>query len=133
MKTNNDYTRWTKEQFYNLPDRESFNYPVECDSFIIIPMRSRHNSGFRNMGVVAINKGKPICKCAGGSDVIMLGGINGGNKCDLIGNLPKVLEDPNWHIDCLPISGFLRFWCDYNLILGADVSTFDIFYKEKTR
>lgn len=133
MKTNNDYIYWTKEQFSNLPERESFSSSVECDAIIIIPMRSRHSSGFRNMSIVAVNNGKPICKCAGGSDVLMLGGIDGGNKYDLIGNLPRVLEDPNWHIDCLPVSGYLRLWCDYNLQLGADVSTFDVYYKEKKR
>lgn len=120
---------WTRKEFEALPLRE-WNEEIICNSFVILPTRRMHDSGFRCMDFVAIRGNKPICRCSGYSDVIHLGGIGGYNS---LYNKPyaKNPEFVGWSIDCLKVSGLLRVFCDYPLTLGAALSSFEVFYKNK--
>lgn len=128
-----DYVKWTRKQFEALPKRKRYDEYIECDEIIILPQRTRHDSGFRNMEFVAIRKGKPICRCSGCSDVICLGGIGGSNRVvdPQSGKRQSLVKQVAWCMDCLPTSGLLRFWCDKIMVLGADLSSFGIFYKDE--
>lgn len=108
-----DYRKWTRKEFEALPLRE-WEDVIECDSIVILPQKTMHDSGYRNMDFVAIQGDTPVCRCSGCSDVLMLSGI-----CHK--NLSR------WSIDCLPVSGLLQVFCCKKLILGAPTSTFEVF------
>jgi hypothetical protein len=85
------------------------------------------------MQFVTIQKEKPTYIISGCSDVIHLGGICGLYTTDLEtykkrrqeGKIPIV----DWSIDCLPTSGLLRLFCSKRIIVGASLSSFEIFCK----
>ena len=76
-----DFTKWTRKEFESLPAPNIFtNEEVgEVDSLVILPCKHYHDSGFRCMEFVTIQKGKPTYRLSGRSDVLHLSGIGGYN------------------------------------------------------
>jgi hypothetical protein len=134
------YKEWTRKEFEALPMPTSYgNQEVgEVDSLIILPEKHYHDSGYRCMSFVTIQKGKPTYKISGCSDVIHFGGIGGLNVRYYTGDLTyqervkeKKTPTVDWCIDCLPKSGLLRIFCNKKIYIGASLSSFEIFFKEK--
>jgi hypothetical protein len=71
-----DITKMTRKQFEALPHRK-WDENIIFDSLIILPRRSLHDSGFRNLDFVAVKESEPICLLSGCSDVIHVDGIGG--------------------------------------------------------
>ncbi len=138
-KKEKHFTEWTRKEFETLPRADWHNREVgEVDSLVILPTRRKHDSGYRCMGFVTIQKGKPTYIVSGCSDVIHLAGIGGHNVghhnfddkllTERVRNgiCPRV----SWSIDCLPVSGLLRLFCDKHLYIGQSLSSFEIYFKE---
>ena len=86
-------------------------------SFVIVPLTTKHESGYSNMKFVLLDKFNNIIGCVGGySDVVYLNN-----------DTPKI----SWNIDCLPKSRCLRIWCHKELTLpDLILSSFEIHTKE---
>ena len=113
----------TKKQLLEIPERESFSSEVIMRSLIIVPggYRDIHDSGYRLMNFIAVSdKGVPICKLSGCSDVLHIGGIMASQK-----------KSESWSIDCLHKSGLLRLFCGKHISAGAALSSFSIEVVEK--
>jgi len=109
---------------YTLNELRKINYFLNqkvFDSFVVLPERYKHDSGFQCMSFILLNKDKVVGKVGGGSDVFHLNGI-GGYGID-------------WNIDCLPKSKLLRFWSfQYNLSCDEiSLSDFSIYIEEKRK
>lgn len=135
-----EFTKWTRKEFEALPTPKSYtNEEIgEVDSLVILPEKHYHDSGWRCMSFVTIQNGVPTYRISGCSDVINLGGIGGYNfqgMSDFISTNrieSQTVPNANWHIDCLPVSGLLRIFSGkYKLYVGASLSDFELFYKEK--
>lgn len=135
-----EFTKWTRKEFEALPTPKSYtNEEIgEVDSLVILPEKHYHDSGWRCMSFVTIQNGVPTYRISGCSDVINLGGIGGYNfqgvsDCDSSNRIKsQTVLNANWHIDCLPVSGLLRIFSGkYKLYVGASLSDFELFYKEK--
>ena len=135
-----EFTKWTRKEFEALPTPKSYtNEEIgEVDSLVILPEKHYHDSGWRCMSFVTIQNGIPTYRISGCSDVINLGGIGGYNfqgmsDCDSSNRIKShIVPNANWHIDCLPVSGLLRIFSGkYKLYVGASLSDFELFYKEK--
>lgn len=132
------FTEWTRKEFEALPRADWKNEIGEVDSLIILPTRRKHDSGYRCMEFATIQKGKPTYIVGGCSDVIHLAGIGGQNIG--VHNFDEMLLDErirthtcprvSWSIDCLPVSGLLRLFCDRYLYIGRSLSSFEVFFKE---
>lgn len=103
----------TKTELINIPYRESWDVKVKCTSFVLIPTRKLHDSGYRFFDYVACNGDKPICK------------IHGGDLLRLKGD--------QWQMDCLKKSGYLRMFNwgvdlseNIKIIIGHFLSTIEI-------
>ncbi len=142
MEHKKDFTEWSRKEFEALPRASWDNHEVgEVDSLVILPTRRKHDSGYRCMEFVTIQKGKPTYIVSGCSDVIHLAGISGDNvghhnfDRDMLyeridkGISPRVC----WRIDCLPVSGLLRLFCEKQLYIGQSLSSFEVFFKEDER
>ena len=107
---------YTRKELESLPYREKWSKPVECYGIILYPSRKLHDSGYRLLDFIALDKEmKPICKLSGCSDVIHLDGIGArisGNKT-------------SWQIDCLP-NGLFRLWCGKKLTAKSALSSFEL-------
>lgn len=126
-----DINEMTRKQFNELPSRE-WDEEIICDSIIILPLRSMHESGYRCMDFVAVKDGEPICLISGGSDVLHIDGIGGyGNKWG--DGVPKSVFPAGWNIDCLAKSGLLRLWCKGRILCGAALSSFEIYRTEEDK
>ena len=129
-----EFTKWTRKEFESLPTPKSYtNEEIgEVDSLVILPGRHYHDSGWRCMSFVTIQNGVPTYRISGGSDVIHLGGIGGHNIKSTDRIKSQTVPNADWHIDCLPVSGLLRIFSGkYKLYVGASLSDFELFYKEK--
>lgn len=139
MEKEKHFTEWTRKEFEALPRADWHNSEVgEVDSLVILPTRRKHDSGYRCMEFVTIQKSKPTYIVSGCSDVIHLAGIGGHNvghhnfddkllmKRVRTHTCPRVC----WSIDCLPVSGLLRLFCDKHLYIGQSLSSFEIYFKE---
>lgn len=125
----------TRKDFNALPLRKNWNVDFICDSMVILPLRTKHDSGFRCMDFVACIKNEAICRLSGCSDVIHIGGI-GGFGHDWLNKyktVPRMIPPAGWSIDCLPKSGLLRLFCDKDLICGGSLSSFEVYSREKTK
>jgi hypothetical protein len=103
--------RW---QFRLIPRLTTTQAEVECSSFVILPSRRMHDSGYRCMGFVLVDpEARPMGLVSGYSDVIHFDGIGGfGYRwLERFGRCPDVLPPIEWTIDCLPRSGLLRVFC----------------------
>ncbi len=122
----------TRREFESLPLRAKWNEKIYCSSIVILPLRRRHDSGYRLMDFVAVDKDNvAICRLSGCSDVLHIEGI-GGYGYDWLKRfkkLPSSVPPRNWLIDCLPVSGLLRLWsrAEAGMIAGAAVSSFEIY------
>jgi hypothetical protein len=138
MEHEKHFTEWTRKEFEALPRADWKNDVGEVDSLIILPTRRKHDSGYRCMEFVIIQKGKPTYIVSGCSGVINLAGIGGYNVGEH--NFYKKLLEyristqtcprVSWSIDCLPVSGLLRLFCDRHLYIGRSLSSFEVFFKE---
>lgn len=135
-----EFTKWTRKEFEALPTPNSYtNQDIgEVDSLVILPERHYHDSGYRCMSFVTIQNGIPTYKISGCSDVIHLGGIGGYNngvttRTEFLNRLnSSLVPNADWHIDCLPVSGLLRIFSGkYKLYVGASLSSFELYFKEK--
>lgn len=138
MEKEKHFTEWTRKEFEALPSADWKNEIGEVDSLIILPTRRKHDSGYRCMEFVTIQKGKPTFIVGGCSDVIHLAGIGGQNIGEhnfderLLVERIRTCTCPrvSWSIDCLPVSGLLRLFCDKHLFIGRSISSFEVFFKE---
>lgn len=129
-----EFTKWTRKEFESLPTPKSYtNEEIgEVDSLVILPEKHNHDSGWRCMSFVTIQNGVPTYRISGCSDVIHLGGIGGHNIKSTDRIKSQTVPNADWHIDCLPVSGLLRIFSGkYKLYVGASLSDFELFYKEK--
>ena len=115
-----------KADFEKVPQRTGFNSPVQdFYSLVIIPERHLHESGFRAMSFVAVDKnGEPIVRMSGYSDILNIDGIGGYGEYH--GFLADSRPVQGWEIDCLKC-GYTRIYCKGKLRAGADLSSFEIF------
>lgn len=122
------FERWTRKDFEALPDISELNdKPEIVDSLVILPTRRMHDSGYRIMHFAAIVNNKPICRLAGCSDVIKIGGIAGYNGKSTLNQVVPI----GWSIDCLATSGLLRLFCDTRIRLTPPFSTFEVYYLDR--
>ena len=129
-----EFTKWTRKEFESLPTPKSYtNEEIgEVDSLVILPEKHYHDSGWKCMSFVTIQNGVPTYRISGGSDVIHLGGIGEHNVKSTDRIKSQTVPNADWHIDCLPVSGLLRIFSGkYKLYVGASLSDFELFYKEK--
>ena len=132
------YTKWKRKDLESLPRPSSYNNKEigEIDSLVILPCKHYHDSGYRCMEFVTIQRDKPTYIISGCSDVIHLGGI-GGYNCQKVSTIlsermnTKKIPIVDWRIDCLPVSGLLRIFCDKKIYIGASLSSFELFFKEE--
>lgn len=122
--------KMTKEDFLKVPERKSFNSEIELfNSMVIIPMDYLHDSGYRCMDFVAVDrKDEPICKLSGCSDVIHFDGIGGYGKSCLVGVTNRPIQ--GWSIDCLPC-GLLRIFCNGWIEAGHALIDFSIYWHDR--
>lgn len=135
-----DVAKWTRKDFESLPrPKSSYNQEIgEVDSLVILPTRTKHDSGFRCMEFAVVQHGIPTYIVSGCSDAIHLGGIGGYNvggvNCSKEELTKRLHRDATprvaWSIDCLPVSGLLRIFCDRKIYIGASLSSFEIYFKE---
>lgn len=122
--------------FQRLPSRSSFDMDIgRFSTLVLLPTENLHDSGYRCMDFVAVKDYEPICKLAGGSDVLELDGTSGYgyNWLQKYSKCPDKVPPKSWKIDCLKRSGLLHMWCqNYDLKAGPSLSSFDIYAIEKT-
>ena len=125
--------KMSRRQFERLPSREWDEDVGEFDSLVIMPTRHVHDSGFRCIECVAAIKEKPICRLAGGSDVINLDGIGGYGHRPWNG-IPSMVPPKGWSVDCLKKSGLLRLFANHHkLEAGPSLSNFEIYATRNKR
>lgn len=134
MEKAKDINEWEVSEFLELPQREWNQDIGEFDSLIIVPVDEVHDSGFRCMDFVSVEKGFPKYRLSGYSDVVHINGI-GGLGHDWLknyGTVPDKIPPVGWSIDCLKKSGLIRlFTGSYGLVAGDALSSFEIFIKQK--
>lgn len=125
--------KMTREDFQKVPFRNSFDSKLPpFESLVIIPTDEQHDSGWQCMEFVGVDENmEPVVRMSGCSDVINIDGIGGYGKWDMDGKLPRSRPIQAWSIDCLPKSGYLRLFCHGKIIVGHDLSSFEIFWKER--
>lgn len=122
-----------KKEFYDVPVKPTGNKDLEFNSLVIIPQREFHDSGYRIMGFVAVDKDcHPICWISKDvADVMHIDGIGGYGDWRPDDYPPRVRPPISWKIDCLPC-GYLRLFC--NGVLKTEnssgyTSSFEVYYK----
>ena len=121
-----------RKEFWELPEREWNQDIGPFASLVILPSGRFHESGWRCMDFVAVDKdGYPICRLSGYSDVIHFDGIGGNGKNWLderirTGKVPTMIPVKDWKIDCLPC-GYLRVRANCALTCGEALSSFELF------
>lgn len=129
-----DANKWTKEDFKKLK-RFEWTEKSKCLAIVVIPEHDVHDSGYRNMSFALFDdKGNPLGRVGGGSDVIHIEGIGGFgykwlDKVEKKGISLMDLKPPlgGWSIDCLAKSGYIRLFCKKPIIIGPALSSFEIF------
>lgn len=114
----------TREDFEKVPHRK-WNEEVRCKSLVLLPLRTKHSSGFRNIDLIAVDaKGEPICACSGCSDVIHFNGIGG---YEIASKFYNDVVNAEFKIDCLGKSGLFRiFLNDYSADIIVDDALSDL-------
>ncbi len=123
-----DIKTMTRQDFKKLPYAK-WDEEIICDSLIILPSRSLHDSGYRCLSFVVVKDGKPLCLISGGSDVIHIEGIGGfGDRwLEKYNECPDLVPPTEWGVDCLAKSGLLRLFCRGKIKCGLALSSFEIF------
>jgi len=114
--------KMTRKQFNELRRRDWNEDVGELDSIIILPLRSMHDTGYRNMDFVGVVGDEPVCRLSGCSDVVNIGGAIWGSD-----------KTQKWRIDCLAVSGLLRVFAEGKIIVGPALSSFEIFQNKEKR
>ena len=111
----------TRKELLAVPWRDNWSDPIVCKSLVLLACHTKHESGFAHIDAVAVDAyGEPICRVAGASDVIHVGGINGQNKQRGLYGIP-------WSIDCLYKSKLFHLFVPGSSIqVGASVSSLEI-------
>jgi hypothetical protein len=103
--------RMSRRELEALPYRGArFSDEVGFDSLVLLPLRTKHETGFRCIDVVGVRQKTPVCRLAGDSDVVHIEGISG-----------------QWTIDCLPVTGLFRLWAADKIRVGTAVSNLEVF------
>lgn len=109
---------YTRKSLDKLPYREKWDKEVKCWGILLYPSRTLHESGYRKLDFIALDKEmKPICKLSGCSDVLHLDGISACLRTNTV--------KTSWSIDCLP-NGLFRIWCGKQLTAKAALSSFEL-------
>ena len=130
-----EVTQATLKDFLSLPHRGWSEDIGIFDSLVILPSKTKHDSGFRCMDFVACLKNEAFCRLSGCSDVLHINGI-GGFGYDWTkknSGCPKLIPIVDWSIDCLPKSGLLRLFSSKKLRCGCALSSFEIFSIEEQK
>lgn len=123
-----DINQWTRKEFEALRSRDWCEDIGEFFSLVILPMRHKHDSGYRCMDFVAVDKdGIPMCRLSGCSDVIHIDGIGGYGKWQPETGIPSMVQPKSWSIDCLMTSGLLRIFTRGMLTAGHALSSMEIY------
>jgi len=119
----------TRKEFDALPWRQEFDSELICDNLVILPLKTRHDSGYRCMDFVACNGDEPVCRVAGGSDVLHIDGIGGMGNWNPRIEYPRTVPTKAWSIDCLPKSGLLRLIVGhaFKIKCGMALSSFEAY------
>lgn len=126
-----DVLKMSRADFDALPSR-SWNEDIgEFDSLVILPLRRRHESGYRCMDFVAVKQGEALCRLSGCSDVLHIDGIGGYGDHVRGQGLPKLIKPVSWSVDCLPKSGLLQLFSRHTLTCGLALSSFEVFAKDE--
>ena len=115
-------TEMTRKEFEALPVRKWDEDIGQFTALVILPLRSKHESGFRLLDFVACRESLPLCRLSGCSDVLHIGGIGGWGV--RVGGTPRRIP---WQIDCLPKSGLLCLASSEYLSCGDALSSFSIY------
>jgi hypothetical protein len=101
-------TDMTRRQFEALPSRDWQEDIGEFRSFVILPTRFKHDSGWGIMDFVAVRAGEAVCKLSGCTD-------------DL-----EIADSNSWRIDMLFKSKLLHVRSRNNLSVGCALSSLTI-------
>ena len=112
---------------------EPYKPTVPFTNVIIVPMDDIHDSGFRCMKFVLLDKNVEICGVVyTGSDVVWPNGIgNYGKDLGIYNGLPSMVPKIGLHFDCLPESGCIRIMMDCECELPDFIGSDFIFYKKE--
>ncbi len=113
------------KDFLTLPKRKWNEDVGTFDSLIILPMKYKHDSGYKCMDFVAARGEEAFVRLSGCSDVLHLNGIGGYGE-----SITKTLIAPTiaWSIDCLPKSNLLRLFADDCVFkVGLALSSFCLY------
>lgn len=128
MKNIKDMTKKELMELENIsPKDETFT------GIVIVPMNSKHGSGFQCMKYVLLNGWEIVGVIGGFSDVVHINGIGGyGKHPDYI---TKMVKAHDLRIDCLPKSKCLRLFSDdkmelWHTFCGSD---FIFYYAEDSK
>lgn len=120
-----DVMKMKRKDFDDVP--KAWHYEGTFDSFIVIPTKKMHDSGFQIMEFVLCNGAEPIVKMVGCVDSVHLDGIGGYGQFGTPGR--RRAFKGCWNFDCLPC-GYIRMWSHYKMTCGAATSDFSIFREE---
>lgn len=116
----------TRKEILSVPTRRWDEEIGEFDALVLVPRRTRHDSGFGTMDFVALRGNTPIARLSGHSDVLHINGISG------FGQLtkdcyPDFIRPVRWSIDLLWRSQLFRLFSEKPLTVGAALSSFEVF------
>ena len=118
----------SRKEFESMPYRK-WDEETKCRSLVLLPLRSLHESGYRNIDLICIDKDDaPICK-VGSGDVIHIEGIGGLGYgwLEKYNTCPKMVKPHAFNIDCLPKSGLFRLFGPKVIIVGNSLSSLEIY------
>lgn len=108
-----DWTKYTKTELLKLPDR-SWDAELDkvYDELLIVPGRTKHDSGYSHIAIIGVIGSKPIEILAYPDDI----------------ELPKALEASSYsmdfRMDCSYPHGVLRLWSNrYKFKVGFPTSS----------
>lgn len=124
-----DLNEWTRAEFDALPTRD-WREEVICRSLVLLPLRRRHDSGYRVMDFALIGKDR---QCLSGpcSDVVHINGIGGYGEYR--GRIPDLIKPVNFSIDCLATSGLLRLFCHGEIKVDTALSSLCVYALEREK
>jgi len=126
----------TRKDFEAVPYRKGWSTKEIFDSFVILPTRRKHDSGYRCMDFIAVKDNRPVCRLSGCSDVVHFNGIGGfGYRwVEEYARCPETVPVTAWNMDCLHKSGLLRVWADRCELLNEDaLSSFRVYAIKSSR
>jgi len=121
----------TLEELQNV---ETIKKRSDFNSFVIVPMNDNHDSGFRTMMFILLLDNEILGAVSGWSDVIHVNGV-GGYGLDVENALKtQKVQRVSMSMDCLPVSGCMRFFIDNDHVMELDGfigSDFVFYFKRK--